>query len=67
MLDRVMQGEVIVVTRQGAPVAELAPLRRKGVSPAELVAHRRALPSVDPAALPHDNDAVIDPSLAWKA
>lgn len=63
VLDRVVRGEAIVVTRDGAPVAELAPLRRKSSPPAELVARRRALPPVDPAALRRDIDAVLDSSL----
>jgi prevent-host-death family protein len=63
VLDRVVRGESFVVTRDGAPVAELAPLRRRSAPAAELIARRRALPPVDPAALKRDSDAVLDSSL----
>lgn len=63
VLDRVVRGESFVVTRDGAPVAELAPLRRRSVPAAELIARRRALPPVDPAALKRDIDVVLDSSL----
>lgn len=63
VLDRVVRGESFVVTRDGAPVAELAPLRRRSAPPAELIARRRALPPVDPSALKRDIDAVLDATL----
>jgi prevent-host-death family protein len=63
VLDRVARGESFVVTRDGSPVAELAPLRRRSAPPSELVARRRGLPYVDPAALHRDIDTVLDPTL----
>ncbi len=63
VLDRVVRGESFVVTRDGTPVAELAPLRRRSAPAAELIARRRALPPVDPAVLKSDIDAVLDSSL----
>ena len=63
VLDRVVRGESFIVTRDGAPVAELAPLRRRSAPAAELIARRRALPLVDPAALKRDIDAVLDATL----
>lgn len=63
VLDRVVRGESFVVTRDGAPVAELAPLRRRSAPPAELIARRRALPPVDHSALKRDIDAVLDATL----
>ena len=63
VLDRVVRGESFVVTRDGAPVAELAPIRRRSAPPAELIARRRALPPVNPAALRRDIDTVLDSSL----
>jgi len=63
VLDRVAHGESFVVTRDGTPVAGLAPLRRRSAPPADLIARRRALPHVDPRALRHDIDQVLDPSL----
>jgi len=63
VLDRVVHGESFVVTRDGAPVAELSPLRRRSAPAAELIARRRALPAVDPSQLRRDIDDVMDPSL----
>ncbi len=63
VLDRVVRGESFVVTRDGRPVAELSPVRRASLSPAELVARRRALPDVDPDELRRDIDSVLDASL----
>jgi len=63
VLDRVERGERIIVTRDGRAVAELRPLPRRSVGPAELIARRKRLPLVDPEALRRDIDAVLDPSL----
>jgi prevent-host-death family protein len=63
VLDRVARGEAVVVTRDGAEVAELHPRRRPAVSAADLIARRRALPDVDPDALRRDVDAWIDQTL----
>jgi prevent-host-death family protein len=63
VLRRVERGESIVVTRDGTPVAELRPLPRSSVSPAELVRRRRNLPQVNPDALRRDIDDLIDQSL----
>ena len=63
VLHRVEHGESLVVTRDGRPVAELRPLPRASASPAELIARRRHLPPVDPAALRADLDALIEPGL----
>jgi prevent-host-death family protein len=32
LLDRVLEGEEVVITRNGVPVAELVPARRKGLT-----------------------------------
>lgn len=63
VLDRVARGESFIVTRDGSPVAELAPLRRRSAPPAELITRRRSLPSVDPESLRRDIDDVLDASL----
>lgn len=63
VLERVARGETFVVTRDGDPVAELSPLRRRSASVAELIARRRSLPPVDPAQLRRDIDDVMDASL----
>lgn len=62
VLRRVELGESVVVTRDGTPVAELRPLPRPRVSPAELVRRRKNLPRVNPDALRRDIDNLIDQS-----
>lgn len=63
VLDRVSRGEAVVVTRDGVPIAELRPVRRRGLTASELIARRRNLPRLDPEALRRDLDSVLDPSL----
>jgi antitoxin (DNA-binding transcriptional repressor) of toxin-antitoxin stability system len=62
-MDRVAGGESLVVTRSGEPVAQLIPLRRRGLDAATLLAPWRKLPMVDPVALRADVDCVLEPSL----
>lgn len=63
VLSRVEHGASLIVTRDGRPIAELRPLPRASASPAELIARRRHLPHLDPAALRADLDALIDAGL----
>lgn len=63
VLQRVERGEVLVVTRDGAEVAELRPRIRHSPSPADLIARRRHLPNVDSDALRQEIDAVLDAAL----
>lgn len=63
VLDRVARGETVIVTRDGAEVAELRPRSRRSPSSADLIARRRSLPSVDPGALRRDIDSILDPDL----
>jgi prevent-host-death family protein len=63
VLERVEQGERVIVTRDGHPIAELRPLPRRSASTAELIDRRRRLPRVDPEALRRDIDTVLDPTL----
>lgn len=63
VLARVERGESLVVTRDGAEVAELRPRARRSPSAADLIARRRHLPSVDPDALRTDLDTVLDATL----
>ncbi|MGV0744861.1 type II toxin-antitoxin system Phd/YefM family antitoxin [Mycolicibacterium sp. XJ870] len=60
VLDQVERGESVIVTRDGRPVAELRPVPRRSVRPAELIKRRKHLPHVDPDALRRDIDAAID-------
>ena len=63
VLTRVANGETLVVTRDGAAMAELRPLRRAAVSPAELIARRATLPAIDLDEFRADVDSVLDFSL----
>jgi prevent-host-death family protein len=63
VLDRVSRGEAVIVTRDGVPVAELRPVRQRGLTATELIARRRHLPHLDPEVLRRDVDGVLDPSL----
>lgn len=63
VIDRVTAGETLTVTRNGKPVAELRPLRGRGLSTEELIRRRRGLPHMDPTQLRRDIDEVIDQSL----
>ena len=63
VIDRVLSGESIVITRSGVPVAELVPLPPEGLDAATLLARWRTLPVIDPGALRADIDRVLDPAL----
>lgn len=63
VIDRVLSGETVVITRSGVPVAELVPLPPEGLDAASLLARWRSLPSMDVAAFRADIDRVLDPSL----
>ncbi len=63
VLDRVLRGESLVVTRDGAEVAEIVPLRRRAKTTANLIAARRTLPKLDLDRLRADLDRILDPGL----
>ena len=63
VLDRVERGETLCVTKDGDPVAELHPIRRRSVPPAELIARAKRRPRVDPDGLRRDIDAILDQTL----
>ena len=63
VIDRVMAGERLTITRSGRPVAELRPLGRRGPDGATLLARWKRLPSVDVDDFRRDLDAVLDPAL----
>jgi prevent-host-death family protein len=62
VLDRVAAGEVVTVTRDGKPVAELRPLDKPALTSETLLRRWRRLPALDGARLRADIDAVIDSS-----
>jgi prevent-host-death family protein len=63
VIDRVLRGERITITRAGEPVAELLPLRRRPLSCEVLLERFRNLPPMNPAQLRADLDATIDQSV----
>ena len=63
VVDRVVAGERVTVTRDGKAVAELRPLERPPLPAPALLERWHHLPDVDPEALRRDLDAVIDRSL----
>ena len=63
VIDRVLAGETITITRDGEPVAELRPLPRRPPSTAALQERARALPPMDPQRLREDIDALFDQSI----
>lgn len=63
IIDRVMAGEHITVTRSGRAVASLHPLPRRGPDPATLLERWRHLPYIDPTFFRQDIDQAIEPSL----
>jgi prevent-host-death family protein len=63
VVGRVEAGERVTVTRDGRPVAELRPLRSRGISAAALLERWCRVPAVDSGALRRDVDSVIDQTL----
>lgn len=61
--DRVSRGEILTVTRDGRPVAELRPLMRQPAAVAVLLERWRRLPRVDPERLRSDIDAIMEPDV----
>lgn len=63
VLDRVLAGERVTITRDGRPVARLEPLPRGRLGAAALVERFRTLPEVEPTRLRQDVDALLDQRL----
>jgi prevent-host-death family protein len=63
VLQRVARGETLTVTMDGKPIAELRPLKGRGLSPDELRRRLKGLPAVDAAKLRADIDRLFDTSL----
>ena len=63
VIDRVLGGERLTVTRSGRPVAELRPLAPRGLDAATLLKRWKRLPAVDATRFRRDLDQVVDPAL----
>jgi len=61
VVDRVVAGERLTVTRAGHPVAELRPLPPRPLGAAALLRRWRRLRPLDRSRLQADLDAVVDP------
>ena len=62
VLDRVLAGEQLMITRDGQPVAELSPLS----IPTNLTTLKKRaakLKAIDPISLRNDLDEIVDPWL----
>jgi len=62
VVDRVLAGESLTVTRSGRAVAELRPISRERVDAETLLERRRNLPELDVARFRRDVDSVVDAS-----
>jgi prevent-host-death family protein len=63
VIDRVVRGERVTVTRDGKPVAELRPHVQSRVSADALLMRWRHLPAIDPITLRSDLDETIDSTI----
>lgn len=63
VLDRVLRGDTVVITRDGHEVAELRPLPPQVLDASALLSRWRHLPAVDPVAFRNDIDSFLDASL----
>lgn len=63
VLDRVLAGERITITRDGRPVARLEPVARGRLAASVLIEQFRQLPDVDPRRRRDDIDDVVDQRL----
>jgi len=63
VLDRVLAGEHVTVTRDGRPVAELRPLPGSRLNAHALVERFRHLPPLDPDTFRADIDSVLDQAI----
>ena len=63
VLDRVVRGESLTVTRDGHAIAELRPLSRRPLRAAALLHRWQRLARVDAARLRADIDTALDGSL----
>ena len=64
VINRVLSGEILIVTRDGDEVAELRPVYQRPTHISTLRKKWKSLPSLDPVALRADIDSIIDQSIA---
>jgi len=64
VINRVLLGESLLVTRDGAEVAELHPVHQRPTHMSVLRKKWQGLPSLDPVALRGDIDSIIDQSIS---
>jgi prevent-host-death family protein len=62
VIDRVIAGEILTVTRDGVPVARLVPFADKPLTAEALLERWRNLPPMDYDSLRRDLDEILDPS-----
>ena len=60
VIDRVMNGGRLTVTRLGRPVAELRPIPKPGPDASALLARWQHLPHIDGRAIRRDLDEIVD-------
>ena len=63
VLQRVADGEALIVTMDGRPIAELRPVAGRGLAASALLKRWRRLPPVDAQQRRADLDRVMDASL----
>ncbi|MGH2771799.1 MAG: type II toxin-antitoxin system Phd/YefM family antitoxin [Actinomycetota bacterium] len=63
VVDRVLAGEHLTISRGGKPVARLSPIRPYPLAVEEVIKRRRNLPKVDADQLRADVDAVVQQNL----
>lgn len=63
VIDRVVSGENLTVTRLGRPVAELRPMPKPAPDASALLARWKHLPPVDLRDIRRDLDETLDPAL----
>lgn len=63
VIERVIGGEILTVTRGGTPVARLVPITGRSLTTEALLKRWKHLPPMDYDSLRRDLDEIIDPSL----
>lgn len=63
VVDRAVAGELVTITRDGKPVAQLERVAPPRLSANALIERFRRLPRVDPQRLREDVDAIVDQQL----